>query len=270
MTAADSSDDAQRVLHHEPASTPPTTTALPDVHSSAAEQATPISPTPLAPAAAGLAAVSGVGPHHEAFAKDSQEYLRTFLQLADQKAAFVFTAAGAILALLYSKGAHLRWAVWPPPTGIDGVAGAAAFVAMIALVVAGVYAVAVVGPREAREGRGLFYWGEVRAHGPTYVDAVARLTADDALRERLENCRDLADVCDRKYRSLRRAIRSGAIGTAAALIYLLVFGEPAPSANRVEESRDQPPPNTRVEAPILAPLKVESVPSPATRAAPRP
>jgi hypothetical protein len=162
------------------------------------------------------------GPHTDALAKDTQDYLRAFLQFADQKAGFVFTVASALLALLYSRNAHLRW-IGPP--FLSGRGAVVALVAMSALVASAGFAVAVVVPRETRAGSGLFYWERIRRFSSVagYIAALSALSADGVTCERANNCFDLADICRRKYRSLHISIWCGALGALLAATFLVAF-----------------------------------------------
>ncbi len=160
------------------------------------------------------------GANVETFAKDSQDYLRTFLQLADQKAAFVFTAVGAMLTALFSLGTHKRFLV---PVADYSFASSLALAGMAGLLLSAGFAVAVVLPRESAGGAGLFYWGRIREFGSgvEYADTVLALSPQQLVRERLHNCRDLADVCTRKYVGLRLAFGTGIFGTATSVVYFL-------------------------------------------------
>lgn len=158
--------------------------------------------------------------HLEAFAKDSQEYLETFLQLADQKAAFVSAGAGALLAVLYGAGAHGSFL---KPVATYDLTACIAILAMTALTLAAGFAVSVVFPRESAGGSGLFYWARIQEFdsGADYAKTILSLSPEQANRERLRNCHDLADVCARKYNSLRWAFATGVLGTVATLAYFL-------------------------------------------------
>jgi hypothetical protein len=165
-------------------------------------------------------ASSAVHEPSETFAKDSQDYLRTFLQLADQKAAFVFTAAGALLATLFGLGAQKRFIFSPMD---HPVTAALALTGMLGLFASVTFALSVVFPRESAGGAGLFYWGRIREFGAggEYTEAVLKLTPSQLTQERLRNCRDLADVCARKYSGLRWAFGTGLVGAAASVLYVL-------------------------------------------------
>ena len=167
-----------------------------------------------------LAPPADTSAHTEVFARDSQEYVRSFLQLADQKAAFLFTAAGALLAVLYGSGAHKQFLVAVSGYGFTAVL---ALVSMAALTAAAGFAVWVVVPRESAGASGLFYWTRIRqfTSGREYAAVILALTPEEATRERLYNCRDLADICSRKYSSLRCAFASGVLGAGATLAYFL-------------------------------------------------
>ena len=151
-------------------------------------------------------------------------YVRDYIQLADQKAGFLFAALSASSLLAYNLGLYrhealLSWfnspAKWKP-------AQLTAFFAVVPLICSAAAAVAVVIPR--RDSRpGLVFWeGIVRFRsGQEYADEVIGADAAALTRAFLEDAYDLTRACKRKYLALEIAIWAGALGAASTLLFLL-------------------------------------------------
>jgi hypothetical protein len=153
------------------------------------------------------------------FANQTHDYLRDQIKFADQKAAFLFTASSAMLAVLYGKAFHEHWLAEPSdPSSISS------FVAMISLLAASGFAASVVVPRRKGSPRGFIFWGAVASYKSSaeYVAAVSSLTEVDLVTEKLHHCHELARIAQRKYGVLDRGLWLGSIGAAAAAISLLL------------------------------------------------
>lgn len=177
--------------------------------------ASPDTPQPPAP----INSPDDVEPR-SAFASDVHQYIRSYIQLADQKAMFFFAGATAMLAFLYKNNLSARWLkaveTW-------SVLDALTFVGMGGLAVASFMALLVVVPRIPGSRRGYVFWeaiAEFRS-GREYADDLASLSAASLLQLRAEHCFELARVCRTKYAMLRRALTAGAIGLVATLLVLL-------------------------------------------------
>lgn len=160
--------------------------------------------------------------HHTGFAGFVHQYVREYIQLADQKAAFVFAASAALLAFLYNSGASKLWLKAPTNWAwIDAVA----FLSMVGLAVTSFLAVITVFPRMGGAKRGLVFFNAIAAHAEPgdYVAAVGALNHSDIAAVQLQHCHELARVCRMKYRALRRSFFVGAVAMLATLMYLL-FG----------------------------------------------
>jgi hypothetical protein len=155
----------------------------------------------------------------EAFAESVHKYLREHIQIADTKAAFMSTAAAALVAFLYGQGAPklflkspLQW-TW---------GGGLAFLSTLLLAAAIGAALGVVVPRRKGSRSGLIFW-EAVADQPdevTYAKAVLSRDAGDLVREKLCHCYALARICRRKYFYLDLAVRVGAAGLICTVVFL--------------------------------------------------
>jgi hypothetical protein len=146
--------------------------------------------------------------------------VREYIRLADQKAAFLFTAATALLAFLYRAGVSARWL---RPIMQWNVLDLAACVAMIGLAAGALLALLVVLPRTPGSRRGVLFWEAIAEYqnGREYSDELRLLSAGTLSQITSEHCFDLARVCRAKYKVLQAAIWTGALGLAASLVVFL-------------------------------------------------
>jgi Family of unknown function (DUF5706) len=156
------------------------------------------------------------------FAETLHGYLMENVRLADEKAAFLFGGIAAVLGFLYSNGIMKSWLVNPSHWHIGN---ALAFVAVVGLASGAVLALLVVAPRFAGSAEGLIYWRSISRHksARTYADQVIRTSATGLTFAQLENCYELAHLCKHKYRAVNAALRSGCVGLAATVMYLVFF-----------------------------------------------
>lgn len=170
-------------------------------------------PTAAAPMPAGAEPRSS-------FAEEVHQYIREYIQLADQKATFFFTGATALLAFLYNEDVSARWlkpvATWSVMDGI-------AFLSMALLAVSAFLAILVVIPRTPGSKRGIVFFEAIAEFdtGRRYADSLAAMTTEALFQEKAEHCHVLATVCRRKYARLRTALWIGAVGLAASLLVFL-------------------------------------------------
>jgi len=158
----------------------------------------------------------------ERFAEGAHQYVREYIRLADQKASFLFTAATALLAFLYKSGISTKWL---KPLMQWNILDMIAFVAMTALALGVLLALLVVIPRTPGSRRGFLFWEAIAEYENCrqYSDELRLLSAATLSQIKAEHCFDLARVCRTKYRILRGAIWTGALGLAASL-FLFLFG----------------------------------------------
>jgi hypothetical protein len=178
-------------------------------------------PATMQPATPEAGVLSGQVDANATFAQEVHEYIRDYIALADQKATFFFTGATALVAFLYSKGITGNWShlvrSWRL---LDFVA----FLAVTLLAVAALLSILVVIPRTPGSCKGYIFWEAIAQYesGSAYADRVAQLSPASLLRVKAEHCYDLARVCRMKYRWLRLALRVGAGGLAATLVYFFL------------------------------------------------
>lgn len=158
---------------------------------------------------------------HAKFADEVHQYVREYIRNADQKAAFFFASATALLAFLHSRETAARWLRAPAGWSLGDTL---AFVAMVGLALAAAVLLAVVFPRLRGSKRGIIYFGGIAEYDTSaeYADDVSRRALPDFVRAKLQHGHELANVCRRKYRTLVAGLWIGSVGAGAALLYLLI------------------------------------------------
>lgn len=154
------------------------------------------------------------------FAAFAHHYIRDYINLADQKATFFFTGGTALLAFMYNKNVSARWL---KPVMQWNILDTIAFVAMAAIAVGAFLALLVVIPRTPGSRQGFLFWEAIAEYETSrhYSDDLSLLSGPSIVQVKAEHCFDLAVVCRRKYRMLRCALWTGAVGLAGALFVFL-------------------------------------------------
>lgn len=149
------------------------------------------------------------------FGRFHQGYLTSYIQLADTKAAAVFTVVGGILAYVLSKN-PFRHALdgplsWP---------SAIAWSTTAALVLAAGLSFHVLLPRLDRTGKGPIFFLSVVEYGSAakYGASVKAMSAAEMSEAMLQQSYDLSTVCRKKYRQLRSSMIVGLAAVALTAI----------------------------------------------------
>lgn len=154
------------------------------------------------------------------FAEATHQYIRAYINAADQKATFFFTGATALLAFLYRINVSGRWL---KPVMDWNIIDAVSFIAMVALAAGALSALLVIIPRTPGSRRGFIFWEAIAEYdtGRHYADELSMLSPASLFQVKAEHCFDLAGVCRRKYQLLRWALCICGVGLAASLIVFL-------------------------------------------------
>lgn len=155
----------------------------------------------------------------ESYAKHLHTYIREYISLADRKAAFIFTIGAALLTYLYESGVAVSWLKSPTKWAFSEFI---VFLAISGLSLSCLLAVSVVYPRLAGSKRGMVYWASVAEFetATEFSDAAQQMVGISLTKEILRHGYELAHVCKKKYRMLNWALRIGAVGAVATIIYL--------------------------------------------------
>jgi hypothetical protein len=155
---------------------------------------------------------------HVEFAEQTHQYVREYIRNADQKAAFFFAAATAGLGYLLTHHAVAGWFKTP----VFALADCVWLVAVFGLLVAEGFFLYAVFPRLRSSSPGLIFFNEIAAHPSAieYTEGVLATPAAEIARTKLRHLYDLAKICRKKYSALQIGARIGAVGGAAAIVYL--------------------------------------------------
>lgn len=155
---------------------------------------------------------------HTEFANFHEGYVRSYITLADTKAAVVFALTSSVIAYLFSSS-NFHALLFRPTSSLPT---ALAYGTSIAFVLSAALAAWVIVPRTPHTGEGLVFFGAVRNY-PTdeaYVRAVRESTESELTQARLRHCYNVSTVCWRKYRALKWAIWFSVLGLALLLVTL--------------------------------------------------
>lgn len=155
------------------------------------------------------------------FAEETHQYVREYIRQADQKAAFYFAGATALIAFLYKATLTQRWIKLPIQWDLVDMLS---FAATIGLSVSALSCLATVFPRLKGSKRGHMFFGAVAEFESRteYATDVLRQGVDALIEAKLCHVHDLALVCGRKYAVLKISQWAGAIGVIATVALLLL------------------------------------------------
>lgn len=156
------------------------------------------------------------------FSKHVHSYIRDYINLADQKAAFIFAIGTSLLAFLNQSGITKVWK--------QGTMSLISIVVIISLVSIGssvLLSILVVAPNlnPGSGRRGYIFWESIMKYGSSerYLEDIETKQVEELTRAMLEHCYVLAGVCRRKYKYLRYSIFVGAIGIISTLSILFLL-----------------------------------------------
>lgn len=153
------------------------------------------------------------------YAEEIHQYIREYIRIADQKAAFYFAASVSLLAYLNQQGYLTNWLSSPKNWNIIDVLG---FISSLAILTSIVACLLVVIPRLNGSRRGIIFFNAIVEYQSQqeYLSDVLSITPSKLCEEKLKHVYELAKICHRKYNALRWGIWSGAIGFCAASLIL--------------------------------------------------
>lgn len=154
------------------------------------------------------------------YADEIHQYIREYIRLADQKAAFFFAVSASVLAYLNSKG---FMAVWLSSPCGWGAIETLSFSSMLLLCASAVACFFAVRPRLAGSEKGVIFFSSVSSYEnqQEYAKAVASLSPASMCEEKLKHVYEISMVCRRKYQSLFYAIWFGGLGLVSTVALLI-------------------------------------------------
>lgn len=159
--------------------------------------------------------------HHREFAGFQEEYVRSYITLADAKGAWTFAIASGVLLFLIGTektrnvliSSELSWTY------------AVHLASVLLLTISAYFSFRVVAPRLAsKSGEGIVFFDSVasKENAETYVSDVAAHDLAELVEARLQHCFDVSVVCKEKYASLKKAIWFGLPALALTLAAILL------------------------------------------------
>jgi hypothetical protein len=155
------------------------------------------------------------------FAEETHKYVREYIRLADQKAAFFFAGGTALLTFLYKAKLMSLWLKLPTAWTLVDILS---LLATVGLSVSALSAVWTVVPRLRGSRRGLIFFSAICEFtgAKDYCSEVLRKTARDLVEQKVAHIYELARICETKFKSLRVSIWFGAVGLAATVFLLFL------------------------------------------------
>lgn len=154
------------------------------------------------------------------YAEEIHQYIREYIRIADQKAAFFFAVSVSIVAYLNQQSYLTNWITNPIYWSIVEILG---FIASISILVSAIACLLVVMPRLGGSKRGIIFFNAISEYQTQqeYLSDVLSATPSKLCEEKLKHAYDLAKVCIRKYSALRWGLWSGALGLSSTALILL-------------------------------------------------
>lgn len=157
--------------------------------------------------------------YHLDYADFEEEYITTYIQLADTKASIFGATIVGVLAYL----AQYLHTVGELQFGILKIATIASY--LLLLESAG-YCFATIYPRIKNSSEGVVYWRSVFdnfKNADDFAQSIAKLAQPDLMKARIKHCYDIARVCSLKYDRLQVSMALGAIGLLFTVPFLLMI-----------------------------------------------
>lgn len=156
------------------------------------------------------------------FCEFTHQYLRQYIELADQKAAFLFAVVSALSAYAVSSSfsPFANPAIWCWPPDWHHFAGK---ISIFLFFFSAFFCILVVLPRLWPNPQpGLIFWEDILAmpSQEKYVETACSQTSQTASCQMAKHAYTLAGVCKRKYLLLKLAMYSALLGLILISIYL--------------------------------------------------
>lgn len=153
------------------------------------------------------------------FGEETHQYVRDYIRLADQKAAFFFAGATALIAYLYSLGLISLWIINPQAWGITHILS---FVSTAGLVICSMLCALTIMPRLSGTKRGIIFFNAVREYGNAaeYSEDILSRTIGQLCDAKYRHIYELSTVCREKYISITCGFRFGLTGVISTFLLL--------------------------------------------------
>lgn len=157
------------------------------------------------------------------FSEFIHHYLRQYINLADQKAGFVFALSSAIFVYIFlAKFSPLKECFVACPLNWHGIWG---YLALTCFFLSSAFCVWVVLPN-LNKGKpktsGFIFWEEIKkfANSTDYFEKISKQTEREILKSKTDHVFILAKICSEKYLFLKIAMYFFVVGFIFLLLYL--------------------------------------------------
>jgi|GEM_PF-3263558 len=153
------------------------------------------------------------------FGEETHQYVRDYIRLADQKAAFFFAGSAAFLAYLNTLGLTNNWISNPSSWGLIHILS---FIATTCLIVGSLFCIGTVMPRLGGASRGIIFFHAICQYESSseYSEDVLSRKLSQLCDAKYKHTYELSSVCRAKYSSLIYGFKFGIVGVIAAFILL--------------------------------------------------
>lgn len=155
------------------------------------------------------------------FGEETHQYVRDYIKQADQKAAFFFAGATALIAYLNSLGFISLWIISPKAWGITHILS---FASTMGLVIGSLFCALTIMPRLSGTKRGVIFFNAVREYGsaPEYSEDMLSRTIGQLCDAKYRHIYELSTVCRQKYTSITYGFRFGLAGVVSTFMLLVL------------------------------------------------
>lgn len=155
------------------------------------------------------------------FGEDTHQYIRDYINQADQKAAFYFAGGGALFAYLHTLGITSEWLANPISWGLVQLLS---FIATIGILSGCTFFLLTIMPRLRGQKKGIIFFNAIQEYSSAseYTEDLLNLKTSDLCNSKFKHIYELSSVCRKKYASITWGFRIGVTGVLAAFV-LLVF-----------------------------------------------
>lgn len=158
----------------------------------------------------------------QTFSDELHVYVREYIALADQKAAFLFTSVTALLAYFQLQGVVRAWLFAP---SVWSLVGLLPTITSGCLFISALRSLAVILPRFGGAPKGIIFFRAIIStyrSSEEYVASVESKHPQELVKARLLHVYELAAICDKKYSALNSAMCWGVAGLGMAALYFLI------------------------------------------------
>lgn len=155
------------------------------------------------------------------YAEEIHQYIRGYIQTADQKAAFFFATFAALLTYQNSNGYLTIWISNPKMWDFVQFF---AFLSSVGFLISTILCIFVVIPRLKGTKRGIIYFNAIIEYSSQqeYAQDVLSQIPNKLCEEKLKHAYELAQICSKKYKVLHYVLLIGGISFFVMILLLII------------------------------------------------